>query len=154
MLQRRITWLSATVLTSALVLATGAHAQNAPTPARQFGQGMPGNFQSALGLTEDQKKSVREIHAQQATNRKQVSEALQKAEAELRQLAVNGGDPNALAAKQTEVSQLLSRSVALRVESLQAISAILTPDQRAKLAQLNNESTGHGGPHKRRHNDS
>ena len=62
--------------------------------------------------------------------------------------------PNGLAAKQAEVAQLLNRSVALRVESLQKIAAILTPDQRAKLAGMNVEPTGRGGSHKRRHTDS
>src|SRR5262249_35646176 len=74
--------------------------------------------------------------AQHAADRKQLSQSLRTSQTQLRQLVLNGADPAAIQAKQAEVAQLLTQSVAMRVESLQAIAPILTPDQRAKLAQI------------------
>jgi Spy/CpxP family protein refolding chaperone len=151
MIHGRYTWLPAIVLTGGLLLASAASAQSTAVPAaRTPGAGITGSLQATLGLTEDQMKTVREIHSRQAPARKELGEALERAEADLRQLAVNGADPAALQAKQAEVTQLLSRSVAMRVESLQALAAVLTPEQRAKLAQMNADVTNHGQAHHRR----
>jgi Spy/CpxP family protein refolding chaperone len=151
MWRTRFPWFPAMIVTSTLLAAAAASAEPVAVPAaRTLGAGLPGNVQSALGLTEEQLKQVRQIHAQQAPTRKQIAEQLQQAEADLRQLAVNGGDPSALQAKQAEVTQLLGRTVAMRVESLQALAAVLTPEQRAKLSQMNTDAAaGQGGGHKR-----
>ncbi len=142
----RFPWFPAMIATSLLVAATASAEPVAVPTSRTFGAGLPGNVQSALGLTDEQLKAVRQIHAQQAPTRRQIAEQLQQAEADLRQLAVNCGDPAALQAKQAEVTQLLSRTVAMRVESLQALAAVLTPEQRAKLSQMNAD---HGAGQKR-----
>jgi len=120
-------------LTLALAAVAGAvDTANAAGPP----SGHAGRLQQALGLTDDQMNSIRQLFAQRAADRKQLSESLRQAQAELRLLALTGGDHAALQAKQAEVAQLMSQSVAIRVESLQAIAPILTPDQRAKLAQI------------------
>ncbi len=91
--------------------------------------------------------AIRQMHAQQAANRKQLRQSLRQAQSDLRQLALNSGDPAAIQAKQAEVAQLLSQSLAMRVQSLQAMAPILTPDQRAKLAQMGPGGLGRRGGH-------
>jgi Spy/CpxP family protein refolding chaperone len=126
-----------------LALATVAGAADTATASEAL-PAHAGRFQRALGLTDDQMNSIRQLFAERAADRKHLSESLQQAQAELRQLALTGGDPAAIQAKQAEVGQLLAESVAMRVESLQAIAPILTPEQRAKLARLDLR-TGHRG---------
>ena len=135
MLRTRYRRLAALIpgLTLAMAAVAGAAGTaNAAGPP----SGYASRFQEALGLTDDQMNSIRQLFAQRAADRKQLSQALDQAQSELRQLALTGGDPAALQAKQAEVAQLLNQEVAMRVESLQAIAPILTSDQRAKLAQI------------------
>jgi Spy/CpxP family protein refolding chaperone len=131
-----------------LALAMVAGAADTATASEPL-SGHASRFQRVLGLTDDQMNSIRQLFAERAADRKHLSQSLQQAQAELRQLALTGGDPAAIQAKQAEVSQLLAQSVAMRVESLQAIAPILTPEQRAKLAQLDLHIGRRGGhrPH-------
>jgi Spy/CpxP family protein refolding chaperone len=125
----------------ATATVAGAADTSSPTAPRS-GHGT--RFQQALGLTDDQMSSIRQLFAQRAADRKQLSHSLRQAQSDLRQLALTSGDPAIIQAKQAEVAQLMNQSVAMRVESLQAIAPILTPDQRAKLAQI---GFGHRGGH-------
>jgi Spy/CpxP family protein refolding chaperone len=147
----RSAWLVTLILGSTLVAAgaAGADTQTPGTPGAHVNR-----MQQALGLTDDQMNAIRQVHAQQAGQQKQVRQSLHQSQAELRQLALAGGDPAAIQAKAGEVTQLLSQSVALRVQSLQAIAPILTPDQRAKLAQLAAVGGGHHGGHRYRQQSS
>jgi Spy/CpxP family protein refolding chaperone len=144
MLWTRSRRLAALILGLTLAMAAVA---GAAVPANAAGPPsiQPSRFQLVLGLTDDQMNSIRQLFAQRAADRKQLSESIRQAQTELRQLALTGGDPAAIQAKQAEVAQLLSQEVAMRVESLQAIAPILTPDQRAKLAQIGLGSGRHGG---------
>lgn len=145
MARTRSPWLAALILGLTLAATAAANAAD-PTNPGTPPSGHTSRFQQALGLTDDQMNAIRQMHAQQAASRRQLRQSLRQAQAELRQLALNGGDPAALQAKQAEVAQLLSQSVAMRVESLQAMAPILTPDQRAKLAQMG-AGFGHRGGH-------
>jgi Spy/CpxP family protein refolding chaperone len=135
MLRTRSHWLAALILASIMATTAVAGAADSANPAGPP-SGHAARFQQTLGLTDDQMSSIRELFAQRAADRKQLAQSLRQAQLELRQLALTGGDPAAIHAKQAEVAQLLSQSVAMRVESLQAIAPILTPEQRAKLAQV------------------
>jgi Spy/CpxP family protein refolding chaperone len=135
MLGTRSRMLMALIPGLTMALATVAGAADIATASQPL-PGHAGRLQRALGLTDDQMNSIRQLFAERAADRKHLSESLEQAQAELRQLALTGGDPAALQAKQAEVSQLLAQSVAMRVASLQAIAPILTPEQRAKLARL------------------
>jgi len=146
MVRVRSPWLLALILGSTLATTAVAGAAD-PTSPGTPPAGHPSRFQQTLGLTDDQMSAIRQVHAQQAPNRKQVWQQLRQAQSELRQLALNGGDPAALQAKQAEVAQLLTQRVQMRVESLQAIAPILTPDQRAKLAQMGPGGSGRRGGH-------
>jgi Spy/CpxP family protein refolding chaperone len=93
-------------------------------------------LQRNLGLTDDQVNQIRAVYQGQRDTQRNVGRALRQAQTDLRQLALSGGDPNAIAAKKTEVAQLLAQSLDLRVQTLQQIGPILTQEQRDKLAQM------------------
>jgi len=129
----------------ALLAGTGAaYAQSAQgqTPApREHGMN---RMQQRLGLTNDQVTSIRAAFGRHRDEQKQAWKALHTAQAELRQLALNGADTTAKAA---EVQQLLGQTVTLRVKVLQEIGPILTPEQRVKFAQAQHRP-GMGRHHK------
>jgi Spy/CpxP family protein refolding chaperone len=129
----------------ALLAGTGAaYAQSTQgqTPAPRA-HGM-NRMQQRLGLTNDQVTSIRAAFERHRDEQKQAWKALHTAQAELRQLALNGGDTTAKAA---EVQQLLGQTVALRVKVLQEIGPVLTPEQRVKFAQAQHRP-GMGRHHK------
>src|SRR5437773_6220003 len=120
----------------ALLAGTGAaYAQTTQgqTPAPRA-HGMD-RMQQRLGLTNDQVTAIQAAFARHRDEQKQAWKTLHTAQADLRQLALNGGDAGAIAAKTTEVQQLLGQTVALRVKVLQEIGPVLTPEQRVKFAQ-------------------
>ena len=144
MVRARSPWLVALTLSTVLTVAGVAGAVDTATPGAPPA-GHTNRFQQALGLTDDQMTAIRQLHAQQAPKQKQLRQSLRQAQSELRQMAINGADPAAIQAKQGEVAQLLNQGLAMRVESLQAMAPILTPDQRAKLAQMGQNGYGRGG---------
>jgi Spy/CpxP family protein refolding chaperone len=107
----------------------------APPPAPTPGAHGMGRLQQRLGLTDDQVKAIRAAYANHRDEQKQAWQALRAAQADLRQLALNGGDPAAVQAKTAEVQQLLGQTVAIRVKVLQEIGPVLTPEQRTKFAE-------------------
>jgi Spy/CpxP family protein refolding chaperone len=129
-------WLVALILGSTLLVTTAAGAADEAPGAQPWRARMMARFQQQLGLTDAQMQSISDVRARHAAGQKQVRQSLHQAQSDLRQLALNGGDPTALQAKSAEVAQLLSQSVSMRVQTLQEISPILTPDQRVKLAQM------------------
>ena len=143
MKRARTTWLTALTLSTVLIVA-GVAAAADPGTSGTPPTGHANRFQQALGLSDDQMSAIRQVQAQQAPKQKQLRQSIRQGQAELRQLALNSGDPAAIQAKQAEVGQLLNAALAMRVESLQAMAPILTPDQRAKLAQMQN-GYGRGG---------
>jgi Spy/CpxP family protein refolding chaperone len=144
----RSNWMLALVLGSSLAIAAAAVAADAPSGTPPDGSAKTSRFQQKLGLTDDQMKAIREVNGRYAENRKQLGQSLRQKQQELRQLALNGGDPAAIQAKSQEVAQLLSQNLAMRVQSLQEISPLLTQEQRDKLAQMSPAMHWHrrGGP--------
>jgi Spy/CpxP family protein refolding chaperone len=110
-------------------LAQQAQGQTAPAPAHMD------RFKQKLGLTDDQATAIRAAYAKHRDEQKQAWQALHTAQADLRTLALNGGDAATLGAKTAEVQQLLGRTVAIRVAVLQEIGPVLTPEQRAKFVE-------------------
>jgi len=122
-------------LTVPTVLPTPAEARQIRQRAEIGQPGMHGRFQERLGLTDDQMKLIREIHAKQGESRKQLGQAMRQAQSDLRQLALTGGAEDALQAKRSEIQQLSGEMLELRVKALQEMAPILTPEQREKMAQ-------------------
>ncbi len=129
-----------------LLAGTGvavAQTTQAPAAPAQRGHGMA-RLQQKLGLTDDQVKAITAAYAKHREEQKQGWQALRVAQADLRQLALNGGDTSA---KTAEVQQLMGQTIATRVKVLQEIGPILTPEQRVKFAQA---SEHHGMRHHRK----
>jgi Spy/CpxP family protein refolding chaperone len=95
-----------------------------------------GRLQQQLGLSDDQVKAIQEIHARHAQAQRQLWQQIRTTRREVRDLAVKGGDPGTLDAKTQELAQLFAQALKLRVQTLQEISPVLTPDQREKYAQM------------------
>ena len=132
-----------------LLAGTGvALAQDTKAPAApmQRGHGM-GRLQQRLGLSDDQVTAIKAAYQKHQDEQKQAWRALHTAQADLRKLALNGGDPATVQAKTTEVQQLLGQTVAIRVKVLQEIGPVLTPEQRVKFAEAR---APHGMRHHRR----
>ena len=131
----------ALTLVAILGASGAAYAQGIQPAPRAHGMA---HLQKRLGLTDDQVTVIRTAFQKHRDEQKQAWQALGAAQRELRQLALNGGDANAIAAKSSEVQQLLGQTVALRVKVLQEIGPVLTPEQRAKFA----EARMHPGMHR------
>src|SRR5262245_19680154 len=140
MLRTRSPWIAAALLAaSALGAATITQAQQPPqTPQQQPSRGdrMYARLQKNLGLTDDQVTQIRGIFQQNRDAHRQLGLSLRQKRTELRQLALNGGDANAIAGKKAEIAQLEAQSMDLRVQTLQQIAPILNQDQRDKLAKM------------------
>ena len=137
MLRRSVVALSLVALLGGTGVALAQGAQGQAAPAHR-GHGMT-RLQQRLGLSDDQVTAIKAAYAKHRDEQKQSWQALRKAQAELRQLALNGADTTA---KTAEVQQLLGQSVTTRVKVLQEIGPILTPEQRVKFAEARMH---HGG---------
>ena len=134
MLRPRSLWIvAALVASSVLAAVTVTHAQQPPAP---HGDRMFSRLQKNLGLTDDQVNQIRAIFQQQRDARRQLGQSMRQAQTDLRQLVLNAGDANAIAAKKAQVAQLMAQGLDMRIQTLQQIGPILTQEQRDKLAQL------------------
>ena len=89
-----------------------------------------------LSLTDAQVTAIREVLADDKPAQGQVYQSLRQTRGELRQLAVNGAEDAVLQQKTAEIAALMSQDLQLRVQRMQKIGVILTPEQRVKFAQL------------------
>lgn len=124
----------------ALAVSTAAFAQE-PKRVHTRHHAWEERLQQRLGLTDEQVQAIGEIRARHAEVRKQHWQQLRAAQAELRRLVLIEADQASIEAKQAEVQQLTAARVEQRVKMLQAITPVLTPEQREALAKLG-ESRG------------
>jgi Spy/CpxP family protein refolding chaperone len=126
----------AVVLVCTLVLA-GTVTARAPVFAHPAGPGAwEERWRQALGLTEAQVQTLREMRQRQMEAWRQHRAALRQARDELRRLILSEADEAAIQAKRAEVERLLIEGLARRVQALREITPVLTPEQRAKLQEL------------------
>lgn len=130
MVRRSLVALSLVGLLAGTGIAVAQETQGQTAPVHRK-HGMA-HLQKRLGLTDDQAQAVKAAFEKHRDEQKQAWMALGAAQTELRKLALDGADTTAKAA---EVQQLLGQTVAVRVKMLQEIGPILTPEQRAKLAE-------------------
>jgi Spy/CpxP family protein refolding chaperone len=138
MTRTRSFWLVAVLIASSVLTATIAQAQPSPWADRMYSR-----MQQNLGLTDDQVTAIRQIHEGQRAARRPLWQSLRQAQTDLRQLALSGGD---VAAKRAEVADLLAQGLDLRLQTLQKIGPLLTPEQRDKLAQMGPRAMMWRGP--------
>lgn len=130
---------------SALAVSTAAFAQE-PKRAHARHHAWEERLQQRLGLTDQQVQAIREIRTRNAEARKQHWQQMRAAQTELRRLVLTEADQASIDAKQAEVQQLAAAGVEQRVKMLQAITPVLTPEQREAFAKL---GEGRGHFHKR-----
>ena len=147
---RRLSFKSAVLGAMAVVLvAAGAYAADPPAaPQEQHQRGAW--LQKKLNLTDVQAQQIREIRAKDFASQKQNWQTLRQAQGELRRLALSGADSRTLAAKQTEVQNLLNQTVQARVNTLTQIGPILSPEQREAYATMMDHGP-RGHRHMKRH---
>jgi len=138
-------------LVAALVTATALYAAD-PRAGAETGADRTSRWEShlqqKLGLTDDQLQAFRQVYATRDVNaQRQHAKALRTAQSELRRLALNGADDTTLAAKQTEVQNLLTQSMQTRVQALKQVGPILNADQREAFAKM--MERGPRGHHRR-----
>ena len=127
---------------SVVLVAAAAYAADPQTTPQ--GQPQRGAWlQQKLGLTDVQAEQIREIRAKDFESQKQNWQALRKAQGELRRMALTGADQRTLAAKQTEVQNLLNQSMQARIATLQQIGPILSPEQREAYAKMMEQGPRH-----------
>jgi len=148
----RRTWtlaLAATLLSAALATTAGAQSPPAgtqpPTPG-QFQQKMMQRIQERLGLRDDQMPTFQAAWERQRAAAKQLWPTVRQTQIDLRQLALNNGDPAAIQQKTAELQQQLGQLLQLRLQMLQELAPYLDADQKAKLAQLGVAGGWHRGP--------
>jgi Spy/CpxP family protein refolding chaperone len=99
-------------------------------------RGREGRLQQELGLSDDQVQALRQAREGQADTLRQHVRARRQAEAELRRLVLQGTDDGAVRAQAAEVQRLAAEAVELRIMRLRELSAVLTPEQRERLAGM------------------
>jgi Spy/CpxP family protein refolding chaperone len=134
-----------------VLVAAGAYAADPPTTPQQQPHQRGAWLQKKLGLSDVQAQQIRDIQAKDFASQKQNWQALHQAQGELRRLALSGADSKTLAAKQTEVQNLLGQLTQARVNTLQQIGPILSPEQREAYAKMMERGPRHhrhmrGGP--------
>ncbi|MGH7309961.1 MAG: Spy/CpxP family protein refolding chaperone [Candidatus Rokuibacteriota bacterium] len=121
-------------ITTLAVSTTALATEPPPTHARHHAWEQ--RLQQHLGLTDQQVQAIREIRARDAEARKASWQAMRQARAELRRLVLIEANQALIDAKQDEVQTLLAVALERRVKMLQAMTPLLTPEQREALAQL------------------
>jgi Spy/CpxP family protein refolding chaperone len=135
MVKHRAKWPLAGVLSGLVILVSGAMPGEAQF-ARRAAPIERRALQEELGLTEDQVKSIREIHARHWQSMRETVRALREARRELRGMALADADEATFSAKAAEVRELAGRIFEARVRTLQEVARVLTPEQREKLREL------------------
>ena len=128
-------WPLAGVVSGLVILASGATPSEAQLTSRIAPIERPA-LQEQLGLTEDQVKAVREIHARHRQSMRETARALHEARVALREMALDETDEATFAAKAAEVRQLAGQVLEAQFRTLQEVARILSPEQREKLREL------------------
>jgi len=122
-------WPLAGVLSGLVILVSGATPSEAHAGRRVA-------LQEQLGLTEDQVQAIRAIRTRHWESMRDTVRALGEARRALHEMALGDQDEATVAAKTVEVRELAGQVVEARVRTLQEVARVLTPEQRAKLREL------------------
>ncbi len=139
MIRGTVTWLVGATLACAVLLtaAGAAYPHSHPWAGRaQTWQPPLERLQAALGLSDDQVGALRQLHEGRRAARRELFQNLQQARQALRELVYRGADEASIQAKTTELQELLTQAVQMRLDTMQGMAQILTPEQREKLLTL------------------
>lgn len=112
-----------------------------------------GGMLRRLDLSEDQRTQIAAIRERARNQAGPAREQMQALRAEISASIENGGYDEARVRALIEArSQLLVDNMLRRVRTQAEIAAVLTPEQRATMAELRSKRGGHGpkGPHRQR----
>jgi Spy/CpxP family protein refolding chaperone len=128
-------WPLAGVLSGLVILVSGA------TPGEAHYARRPAMIERSalreqLGLTDEQVKAIREIHARHWQTTRETVGALRDARRALRELVLSDADEATFTAKAAEVKQLSGQVLEARARTLQEVARVLTPEQREKFREL------------------
>jgi Spy/CpxP family protein refolding chaperone len=126
------TWALAAALGGTVLLNPVSPASAGPGSGHKWLE----RLQTKLELNDDQTRAIEAIYARDAETRRQLVRSMRQAQTDLRRLALNSTDPTAIQQKEAEVAGLLAQGVQLRVQHLQEIAPLLTPEQRDRFAEL------------------
>jgi Spy/CpxP family protein refolding chaperone len=129
-------WPLAAGVLSGLMILAGGMVPGEAHPGRRPAQMERQSLQAQLGLTADQVRAIREVHARHRPVMREAARVLRDARRALRAAALNDADDAALAVQKAEVQRAAGRLLDERIQTLREIASILTPEQRAELQQL------------------
>jgi Spy/CpxP family protein refolding chaperone len=121
---------------SGLVILAGGGTTSQAHPGRRVVPIERRALQVELGLTEDQVKAIRDIHARHRESMRETWQALREARRLLQDMTLSETDEATFNTKAAEVRELASQLVEARIQTLQEVAGVLTPEQRAKLREL------------------
>jgi Spy/CpxP family protein refolding chaperone len=135
----------ATTLCAVLLVAGAAFAQ--PHPHGMAGMaGMEAHLAAALDLTADQQTQVKALHAQLKAQMTPLMAQSRQQHQELKSL-MNGTNPDAneVGQKTLAANQTQAQIKALHENFKAKFTALLTPDQKTKFAQMEQNRQAHWG---------
>ena len=137
---------------SALAWVGMAHAQGpgAPSPHdRPFGPGFAhGRLAAELGLSDEQKSQLEALRSRQQETLKPLAETARQAHETFRSaLEADGADAATVGQAALAMHAAEKRLRAAHDAAFEEMKAILTPEQRDKLAKMHEGRRGPRGPH-------
>ncbi len=105
---------------------------------KQITQNRPGRggWLKELNLSPEQIQKIREIRNQYKDRLSQQRQAVQQAQRELKDLMAGNASADQVRQKHSQMQTLQQQLADTRMESMLAIRAILTPEQRQKLTEV------------------
>jgi Spy/CpxP family protein refolding chaperone len=128
-------WPLAGVLSGLVILTSGAASSEAHLARRVAPIERPA-LREQLGLTDEQAKTIREIHARHWQSMRDTVRGLREARRSLREMILAETDEASVTAKAAEVRELAGQVIEARARTLQEVARVLTPEQREKLREL------------------
>jgi periplasmic protein CpxP/Spy len=137
------------------ILHTAAIAQSTPatgdqgTPARgdRGKRGWGEKWQEQLNLSADQKAQIKQIRDQAKSDSQSLRQQMRTAFEKQQSLMAGNASDDQIRQQHREVQALRQQAADRRFDTMLKIRQILTPEQRAKAAQMRKEHRGrhHGG---------
>ncbi len=135
-------WLNPISLSLVSVLSVLAFSENQSVFSQSFNK-KPSvkspQFMQQLKLTDAQQKQIMTIRSKYKNSLEQRREALKTTEEQLQRLMASSASVEVIQVKHTEFKRLMEEMENLRFNSMLEIREILTPSQRAQIAQLMNK---------------
>ncbi|WP_404784681.1 Spy/CpxP family protein refolding chaperone [Altericista sp. CCNU0014] len=118
-------------------------AQDSPRPGSWGKRGWGNKWQEQLGLSADQKAQIQKIRDGEKSASEGLREQMRAAVEKQKSLMAGSASDEQLRQQYKEIQALRQQASDRRFETMLQIRKVLTPEQRAKAAQLMQEHRGH-----------